>query len=122
VTTSPPPRRSHRGQPLVPETLYSLDETLEIGYEEDGVMWVTASPEITTAQQAERFLGHGWKATERVWVGPTGDMLNHKDEEWVECGEERPAARPAWRMIYADTEEILLDGEWIANPLRRPAE
>lgn len=95
---------------------FDLDDTLEIGYEEDCVVWVTRSPDVPDAEAAERFVGPGWKAVEEVWLGPTGHMVNHKDPAWDECPGDAPGARPGWRLVLISEPELYMDGAWRPNP------
>ena len=63
------------------------DDTYEIGYREDAVIWVTQSAEVPDAAAAERYANDpwgDWRTVAEVYVGPTGEMLNSKDEEWAE--------------------------------------
>jgi hypothetical protein len=98
------------------------DETFEIGYAEDGVMWVTASSKVPDAEAAERYMGGGWRVVEAVFLAPTGLWLNSKDAEWAVCDADAPSARPGWRLVDADAPQILdpAAGEEIPNPLYRP--
>ena len=94
------------------------DDTYEIGYREDGVMWVTASSDVPDAEAAERYLGSGWYALREEFMAPTGLWLNSRDPEWAVCEPDAPGARQGWRLV--DTEAALIldseSGEEIANP------
>ncbi len=74
-----------------------FDGSVEIGYEEDGVVWITASNDCPDAAAAEQHLGRPWQVVAAVWLAPTGEMVNHKDAEWSECPATTPKARPGWR-------------------------
>ncbi len=74
-------------------------ETMEIGYREDGLIWVTAGRTAPTAAAAERSRGDGWRVVADTWLRPTGEAVNTKDDEWEDCGRELPDARPGWKLI-----------------------
>lgn len=100
----------------------SDDDTYEIGYLEDGVFWLTASADVPDAATARRHLGSGWRVVQEVWLGPTGEWVNHKDPEWAECGADAPGARRGWRLVDITTPEIFTGGEWSPNPHHVPAQ
>lgn len=92
------------------------NDTFEIGYEEDGVIWLTQSSVVPDSRSAERRQGGEWRVVEEVWLGPTGRWVNHKDPEWAECSAAAPGARRGWRLVDISTPEIFLQGEWRPNP------
>ena len=101
-------------------TRHAQDDTLEIGFAEDGVFWLTQTPGVPDAAAAEGYLGTGWRVAAQVWLGPTGAMANHKDEAWEECHADRPGARPGWRLVLTTEPEIFVDGEWASDkPISR---
>ena len=108
-------RTTHPGDAM---TEVEPSDLLEIGYREDGLFWITASSDFREAVDAERYMGSGWRVVEAVHVGPTGRMVNSKDEQWSECSKEDPGARRGWRLIDSDALEIFQDDEWKPNPLR----
>jgi hypothetical protein len=91
------------------------DNTFEIGYREDGVLFVTASTEVPDADAAERYAGKNWRAVAETFLGPTGRMANSKDEEWDECDASAEGARRGWKLINTSTPEIF-EGDWFPNP------
>lgn len=95
------------------------DETLEIGYEEDGVFWIAASRFVPSAEAAEKHMQPPWRVVQDVHLAPTGHRLNNKDEQWAECSPDHPNARPGWRLVHTGSPEILVDGEWKTNPYFR---
>ncbi|MGI8674219.1 MAG: hypothetical protein ACR2KD_02860 [Thermoleophilaceae bacterium] len=92
------------------------DDTQQIGYLEDGIFWLTASSTVPDTAAAERDLGGGWRVVEEVWLGPTGQWVNHKDPEWAECASTEPGARRGWRLVDTAMPEIFEHGDWHANP------
>lgn len=116
VTWIPTTRSPDGGRP---RTGYEPNDTIEIGFREDGVMWLTQSPSVSDAASAQRYLGTGWRVIDRVWLGWTGQMANSKDEAWDECGQGWPGARPGWRLALTTAGEIFVDGEWLTNPYWR---
>jgi len=96
------------------------DETREIGYEEDGVFWITASSSVLDAEAAEKHMQAPWRVVQEVHLAPTGLRLNHKDEQWAECAPDHPGARRGWRLVHTGSPEIFEDGQWKANPYYRP--
>ena len=94
------------------------DDTYEIGYREDGVMWVTASSEVPDAEAAEAYLGRGWRVLKPEFLAPTGAWVNSKDPEWAVCDASAPDARRGWRLI--DTGAAVIfgqeSGEDVPNP------
>jgi hypothetical protein len=91
-------------------------DTYEIGFREDGVMFVTASESVATPEDAEKSLGPQWRAVEDVHVAPTGRQANSRDPEWAPCAPGAPGARPAWRLVSTATSEIFDGEDWIPNP------
>jgi len=98
------------------------DDTLQIGYLEDGVFWLTASSSVPDAAAAARHLGKEWRAVEEVWLGPTGEWVNHKDPEWAECAPDAPGARRGWRLVDVTTPEIFVRDEWRPNRYHVPTQ
>lgn len=92
------------------------DETFEIGFTEDGVVWITASSDVPDAAAAERSLGKGWCAVGEAFLRPTGQWANSKEEEWEHCDLGAPGARRGWRLVDTASPEIFEDGEWHRNP------
>lgn len=87
-------------------------ETVEIGYREDGLIWVTAGSSTPSSLAAERCAGPGWRVIEGTWLRPTGESVNSKDDEWEECLREQAGARPGWRLVNTRAETILYpDGD-----------
>lgn len=94
------------------------DDTYEIGYREDGVMWVTASSDVPDATAAETYLGRGWRVLKSEFLSPTGAWVNSKDPEWAVCAASAPGARPGWRLIDTEATTIFDHelGEDVPNP------
>src|SRR3954454_15319706 len=74
---------------------------VEVGYGEDGVIWLTNGDRVESAADAERRANRDagqprWKAVEQTSVGPTGAMFNTKDEAWEQCGPRTPGPRRSW--------------------------
>ena len=101
----------------------SEDETLEIGYREDGAVWVTASSSMPTAAAAEQHIGAGWKVVEAVWMRPTGEWVDRESQGWMTGSRDDLGARSGWRLINTRQPELLNDedGELYPNPHFDPA-
>ncbi len=80
-------------------TEHTKAETVEIGYREDGVIWLTAGRSTPTAAHAARELGEAWRVVAETWLRPTGEAVNSKDDEWEDCGHPLPGARPGWKLV-----------------------
>ena len=93
------------------------EDTFEIGYREDGVFWLTQSVEVRDAASAERYMGGNWRVVDEVFLGPSGRMVNVRDEEWEECMPSVAGSRRGWRLVDADTPEVFYRGEWIDTRL-----
>ena len=85
-------------------------------------MWVTASRTVPDAAAAEQYLGAPWSVVDAVFVAPSGEWLNNKDEQWLECPPTAPGARPGWRIVYTAAPEIFVNDAWVPNPHYRPEE
>jgi hypothetical protein len=98
-------------------------DTLIIGYAEDGLMWVTESPEVTNASAAEEILADWsgvWRAVADVHVYPElghgGQPLGGGDEAWFEGDADKPWGRKAWRLVDVTQQEIVVLGDEKQNP------
>lgn len=99
----------------------SDEDTLEIGFREDGIFWLTASSDIPDADAAERYMASGdeaWQVVSEVHLRGTGEWEDTKSERWEECQPDEAGARPGWKLVNAIEPEILDDmsGEWVPNP------
>jgi len=80
------------------------EETFEVGYREDGLMWVTAGRSSRTSEDAERCLGPSWQVLREGWLRPT------VEEEWEECGPSDAGARRGWQLV--DTSAAVVLDPW----------
>jgi hypothetical protein len=96
------------------------EDTLEIGFREDAVFWLTASREVSTAEDAERYMGGAWRVVAEVLLAP-GDWLDSKSREWHECEPGEPEARAGWRLVNPVPEQVLDEyDELVPNPHHDP--
>lgn len=92
---------------------------MEIGFREDGLMWVSAGTASLTATSAEQYLGHGWEVIDEVWIRSTGEAANSKGEEyWEVCSSDSRHARPGWLLVDTCADTIFRDGSDFLNPHR----
>jgi len=103
------------------------DDCLTIGFGEDGVVWITACPEIPDAATAvasvrKQERSDGWEAVSEVHVAPQYDekgrpvLVEYEEHEWAESRPVEPYSRKAWRIVDTAAPVIYLDGEEQANP------
>jgi len=85
---------------------HAPDESVEFGFREDGLLWVTVGRDTPTADAAERDGGRGWRVVGTGYIRATGDMVNTKDEEWEVCDRDAPGARFAWRLVQTNQKTI----------------
>ncbi len=99
------------------------DSDLIIGYEEDGVLWLTACSKWPDADAAARQLSGrpgDWRPVAEVFVkpelAPNGMPYGGGDESWIEGEADAPFARSAWRCVDVAEPMIVFEGEEMPNP------